>query len=143
MVFIIPDFDKKSGEYLTFTLCKCLLTCMNIPKRKSTQERKSEIVDAALHLSADVGPDRMTTEALAKKVGLSHGAIFRHFPTKSAIWIAVFETIASKMEQVWSGVKPASSSNERIRALVRAQLHLVTTIPALPSILFSKELRQD
>ena len=72
---------------------------MDSPKRKSTQERKSEIVDAALNLSADAGPGQITTEALAKRVGVSHGAIFRHFPTKAAIWNAVFETIAKKMEQ--------------------------------------------
>lgn len=115
---------------------------MDSPKRKSTQERKSEIVDAALNLSADAGPGQITTEALAKRVGVSHGAIFRHFPTKAAIWNAVFETIAKKMEQGWHRIKPSPSPCERLRFLVRAQLRLVVAIPALPSIIFSRELHK-
>lgn len=115
---------------------------MNTPKRKPTQERKSEIVDAALNLSVDVGPDQITTEALAKKVGVSHGAIFRHFPTKAAIWTAVFETIAHKMEHEWGKVDPAPSPCKRLRFLVRAQLTLVTAVPGLPSIIFSRELHK-
>ncbi len=115
---------------------------MNTPKRKPTQERKSEIVDAALDLSMDVGPGRLTTEALAKKVGVSHGAIFRHFPSKAAIWSAVFETIAKKMEQTLGGLTPSASPSKRLGMLVRGQLTLVTAIPALPSIIFSRELHK-
>jgi len=113
---------------------------MNTLKRKSTQERKSEIVDAAFSLSLDVGPGRITTEALAKKIGLSHAAIFRHFPTKEDIWSAVFETISQKMEQGWSDLELAPSSCKRLHDLVGAQLRLVTAVPALPSIIFSREL---
>lgn len=57
--------------------------------RKSAKERKVEIVEATLRLAAEIGPDRMTTEALAKEVGISQPSIFRHFPTKGHIWEAV------------------------------------------------------
>lgn len=123
-------------------LCKYLLTYMDTPKRKSTQERKSEIVFAALSLAAELGPGRMTTAELAKKVGVSHGAIFRHFATKEDIWAAVFVTIAEKMQQGWNEIEPSSSPLKRLRLLVSAQLRLVSELPALPSILSSRELHQ-
>ncbi|MDH3335853.1 MAG: TetR/AcrR family transcriptional regulator, partial [Rhodospirillaceae bacterium] len=115
---------------------------MNTPKRKSTQERKSEIVEATLALTAKVGPESITTEELAAKVGVSHGAIFRHFPSKNAIWSAVFENVAQKMENGWRGVSPDISPSKRLRYLVRAQLRLVTIVPALPAIIFSRELHK-
>jgi len=115
---------------------------MNTTKRKPTQERKSEIVDAVLVLAAKAGPERITTEALAAKVGISHGAIFRHFPTKNAIWSAVFESISQKMENSWHKVAPDPSPVKRLRFLVRAQLKLVTLVPALPAIIFSRELHK-
>lgn len=115
---------------------------MNTTKRKPTQERKAEIVDAVLSLSVKEGPERITTEALAEKVGISHGAIFRHFPNKDAIWAAVFESILQKMENGWHKITPDPSPAKRLRFLVRAQLKLVTIIPALPAIIFSRELHK-
>lgn len=108
--------------------------------RKPTQERKSEIVDAALVLSADVGPGKLTTEALAKRVGVSHGAIFRHFPNKAAIWSAVFDAIANRMEAVWATVDKRTHPTKRLCLLIQAQLKLVTAVPALPTVIFSREL---
>ncbi len=48
--------------------------------RKSAEDRKAEIVDAALRLADDIGPDRLSTEVLAEAVGISQPGIFRHFP---------------------------------------------------------------
>lgn len=132
------DYSKS----LTISPCKYLLTCMNTTNRKPTQERKSEIVDAVFNLSAEVGPDRITTEALAKEVGISHGGIFRHFPTKGAIWSAVFKNISHKMENGWSKIASDTSPSKRLQFLVRAQLKLVTVVPALPAIIFSRELHK-
>jgi AcrR family transcriptional regulator len=116
---------------------------MSIVKRKSAPERKAEIVEAVLKLSMDVGPGSVTTEALAKHVGVSQGAIFRHFPTKTAIWSAVFDTLSRKMEQSWGNIEQSSSPSERLRLLVRAQLSVVVAVPALPSIISSRELQNE
>ncbi len=50
--------------------------------RKRADDRKSEIVMVALRLADELGPDRLTTNAVAKVVGLIEPGIFRHFPTK-------------------------------------------------------------
>lgn len=115
---------------------------MNKRIRKPQQERKAEIVEAALNLSAEVGPDQTSTEAIAERIGFSQSAIFRHFPTKTDIWNAVFAKLSNEMEQGWEGADHKRSAQERIQFVVLSQLRLVNSVPALPSIVFSRELHR-
>ncbi|MCC3305098.1 TetR/AcrR family transcriptional regulator [Sneathiella sp. HT1-7] len=109
--------------------------------RKPAETRKSEIIDATLRLADKLGPDRLTTETIAEAVGLTQPGIFRHFPKKQDLWEAVAARVGAMMETRWkkaeSGDTPAT---DRIRALIGAQLRLIQSTPAIPAILFSREL---
>tara|TARA_R110002072_G_scaffold42848_2_gene120727 strand:- start:3014 stop:3643 length:630 start_codon:yes stop_codon:yes gene_type:complete len=110
-------------------------------QRKTAESRKSEIVDATLRLADKLGPDRLTTETIAHAVGLTQPAIFRHFPKKQDLWEAVAERVGSMMEIRWKKVQNSdASATDRIRALIRVQLRLIQSTPAIPAILFSREL---
>jgi AcrR family transcriptional regulator len=112
--------------------------------RQSAEERKSQIVAEMLRLADEIGPDRLSTTDIARAVGLSQPAIFRHFPTKGALWLAVAEDIAARLRQDWSTAEAqAVTSAARLRALIGAQLTAISETPALPSILFSRELQVD
>ena len=109
--------------------------------RKTAESRKAEILDAALRLADKLGPDRLTTEAIADAVGLTQPGIFRHFPKKQDLWEAVAARIGSMMEERWKKAQNGNApATHRIRALVRAQLRLIQSTPAIPAILFSREL---
>ncbi len=112
--------------------------------RKSSDERKSEIVTAALEMAGDIGPDRLTTQALAKQVGLSHSGIFRHFPTKESIWEAVGQHIGQMMRPKASA-KDNSSRNpaQELIRFVHRHLSFFQATPAIPAILFSRELHSE
>ncbi|MCB1990978.1 MAG: TetR/AcrR family transcriptional regulator, partial [Geminicoccaceae bacterium] len=112
--------------------------------RKPAATRKAEIVEAALRLADELGPDRLTTEAIAGAVGLTQPAIFRHFPTKQDLWEAVGARIGELMEERWAAV-PADEgrATDRVRALVATQLGLIQATPAIPAILFSRELHVE
>ncbi len=112
--------------------------------RKSADDRKAEIVAAALSLAAKAGPDRLTTADVAQAVGLSQAAIFRHFPKKQDLWQAVASRIGAEMAERWSeaGAGRAAPA-DRLRALVETQLRLIQSTPALPAILFSRELHAE
>ncbi len=56
--------------------------------RLPTEERQAEIVAAALHLARTVSPVSITTSDIAAAIGITQGAVFKHFPTKDAIWVA-------------------------------------------------------
>lgn len=111
-------------------------------QRKSAEDRKAEIVATAIRLAGEVGPDRVTTQALAEAVGVSQPAIFRHFPTKPDIWLAVGETITRRMETEAAPDAPADPL-AALEALVARYLGQIMQTPAIPAILFSRELHVE
>jgi AcrR family transcriptional regulator len=52
-------------------------------------------------LADELGPDRLTTQAVADAVGLNKPAIFRHFTSKQALWLAVADAISETMTGAW------------------------------------------
>ncbi|MFP5511294.1 MAG: TetR/AcrR family transcriptional regulator [Alphaproteobacteria bacterium] len=114
--------------------------------RQSAEERKTQIVAEVLRLADEIGPDRLSTTDVARAIGLSQPAIFRHFPTKGALWLAVAECIADRLQRGWAKAEAdaaAAGPQARLKALISAQLTAIAQTPALPSILFSRELQVD
>jgi AcrR family transcriptional regulator len=112
--------------------------------RQTAEERKAQIVAEVLRLADEIGPDRLSTTEVARAIGLSQPAIFRHFPTKGALWLAVAEDIADRLQSYWAEAEAgATGSHARLKALILAQLTAIAETPALPSILFSRELQVD
>jgi AcrR family transcriptional regulator len=109
--------------------------------RKNAADRRDEVIDATLRLASDIGPERITTDAIAKAVGLSQAAVFRHFPRKEDIWAAVLDWLRARFAERWAGMAAGETSSERrLRAIVRGQLEFVRANPGLPMILMSREL---
>lgn len=112
--------------------------------RKPADIRKTEIVTAVMVMADKIGPDRVTTAAVAKAVGVTQAALFRHFPSKSALWIALAESVSSKLTSAWeSAVAGKQRPDERLKALVLSQLGQIEQTPALPILLFSRELNVE
>ena len=64
---------------------------MEQKKRISSSQRREQILDAACELFARQGFSSTTTRQLAEKVGCSETIIFRIFPSKEAIFEALFD----------------------------------------------------
>ncbi|HXH03211.1 MAG TPA: TetR/AcrR family transcriptional regulator [Candidatus Competibacteraceae bacterium] len=112
--------------------------------RKTAAERQAEIILTALRLAHERGPERVSADAIAKLIGVSQPAVFRHFPTKQALWMAIAEWIGEALERIWqravSGDAPALL---RLRELLRQHLMFIEATPAIPAILFSRELHSQ
>lgn len=112
--------------------------------RKTAKTRKVEIVATTLRLADELGPDRLTTQAVADAVGLTQPGVFRHFPTKQALWQAVAEAIDAKMTDAWQAALASSSAPlDRLAHLIRTQLRQIEGNPAIPAILHSRELQTE
>jgi AcrR family transcriptional regulator len=109
--------------------------------RKSAEERRDEIVGATIELAYQVGPERITTEAIARAIGVTQAAIFRHFPRKQDIWLAVVDWISERLGRRWAAAGEGGTPEARLRALVVGQFEFIRTMPALPVILFSREIQ--
>jgi AcrR family transcriptional regulator len=112
--------------------------------RKSAPERRQEIVAAALVLIDRGGPSAATTTAIAELVGVSQAAIFRHFPKKEEILLAVVEWIAAHVApRLAAAAESADQPLARLRAVLDIQLCIVRDTPAMPALLFSRELHNE
>ncbi|MBD3802688.1 MAG: TetR family transcriptional regulator [Thioclava sp.] len=112
--------------------------------RKSAGLRKAEIVSTVLEMADQIGPDRVTTNAVAKQIGLTQAALFRHFPSKAELWGAVAEHVTDTLATAWeAALEDVSDPLERVHALVAAQLGVIARTPAIPMLLFSRELTTE
>jgi TetR/AcrR family transcriptional regulator len=112
--------------------------------RKSADLRKAQILATVLDLADRIGPDRVTTGAVAAAIGVTQAALFRHFPTKAMLWQAVAEDVADRLTTAWdTALQGSAGPIPRLTALVAAQLDQIAATPALPMLLFSRELNVD
>ncbi len=113
-------------------------------RRKSADVRREEIVEASLALLARDGPRALTTAAIAGAVGVSQAAVFRHFPTKTAILVACVDAIGDHIgPAVAAALAGDAGAEARLRAVVAAIFRVAKTIPAMPTTMFSRELHAE
>lgn len=62
-------------------------------ERQSTEIRQEQIKQAVLDIIFTDGLKNLSTRNLAKKIGMSEGAIFRHFPTKQDIILSIMKDV--------------------------------------------------
>jgi AcrR family transcriptional regulator len=63
--------------------------------RKSTRVRKKQIMDAARKLIMRSGSEHVTIRNMAKAVGISDGAIYRHFKSKMEILSFLADSVSA------------------------------------------------
>ena len=63
-------------------------------KKQNTEIRQEQIKKAVLDIIADEGLHQLSTRKLAQRIGLTEGAIFRHFPTKRDIIKGIMDDVA-------------------------------------------------
>lgn len=110
--------------------------------RLSTEERQVEIVEAALRLACESSPALITTADIATAIGVTQGTVFKHFPTKDAIWLAamrwVRETLLQKLQ---AAADEAATPLDALAGIFRAHVEFVIAHPGVPRFIFH-ELQQ-
>jgi len=106
-------------------------------QRLMSDERQREIVAAVLALARERGPDAITTQAIADRIGVTQGAIFRHFADKEAIWLAVFSWVRASLGAVFAAaVAKADSPLARIERAFLAHVAFIAANPGVPRVMF-------
>lgn len=109
-----------------------------IRQRLSAEERQDEIIRAAVDLAAEQGMDNVTTQGIADVVGVTQGAIFRHFPTKETIWIAVVHWVRARlMSAIDRAASQAADPLDAVRRIFVAHIAFAEKNPATPRLLFA------
>ncbi len=86
-------------------------------------DTRQKLMHGAAELILEVGFEAMTTAAVAKRAGVSEGAIYRHFPSKEALAEAVFADIWRLYNDlVEKHLPPRDRPKERLDAFFQATL---------------------
>lgn len=78
--------------------------------RLPASARRENILDAAIAVFARVGYREAATAAIAAELGISEPTIFRHFPTKRALYLAAIDRSAEITMGRWQEIAAQSSS---------------------------------
>jgi AcrR family transcriptional regulator len=89
-----------------------------VQRRKSTAIRKQEIIDAARKLIIRKGSEHLTVRAMAKQVGLTEAAIYRHFKSKreilSFLMNHIMDTMLHDVERSTAENSPSLDTIEQV-----------------------------
>lgn len=106
-------------------------------QRMPTDARQREIVAAVLALARERGPDVITTQAIADRMGVTQGAVFRHFPDKQAIWLAVFASVRESLgAALTAATEQVDSPLTKIERAFLAHIAFIVANPGVPRVMF-------
>ena len=112
--------------------------------RKDHETRKTEIIQGALDLAAQVGVSAVTTQSIADRVGIAQPTVFRHFKTKEAIFNAAMEFIAFSLFKALDPVLTATGpADNQLKKLFSIQLKFISKRRGVPRLLFSDRLHVE
>ncbi len=109
-------------------------------ERKTADSRRREIADAALRVIAEQGLGRFTALAIAREVGVSDAALFRHFQTKEEIVLAAIDRLE---EILFAGFPPAGHDPlDRLGNFFRQRVAVIEENPGVARLVASDALAQ-
>lgn len=110
---------------------------INKPTRLPTDERQADIVAAALRLARDVSPGQITTSDIAAAVGVSQGALFKHFASKDAIWLATIDWVQVQLlASLEAAAAAAATPLAALGDVFEAHVAFVVAHPGVPRLIF-------
>ena len=116
------------------------MTARHLP----AEERRSVTVETVLALAAEQNPSEITTAAISARMNLTQGALFRHFPSKEALWTAVMEWVAERlMQRIERAVTEAPGPLAALRSVFLAHAGFVVEHPGVPRMMFGELQRAE
>ncbi len=108
------------------------------PRKKPLQRRATETVTTLLDATAqellDGGYDRMSTNKIARRAGVSVGSLYQYFPNKEAIVVALKRRMADREREVigekLAGLRDADLPTA-VRVVIDTQIAVVLSEPEL------------
>ncbi len=118
-----------------------------VPSRQTADERRTEVLAAAVSEFARCGYAGTSTEAIATRAGISQPYLFRLFGTKKDLFVATFDLVADRIINELTRASEGLEGQEAQAAmgaaylelmqdpdLLQVQLHGFAAAPADPDI---------
>lgn len=105
----------------------------------SADERRATSVQALIRLARDADPRQITTASVATEMGVSHAALFRHYPDKAALWADAVQWIEHELtRRVEAAAASASTPRASLAAMFEAHARFLADFPGAPRLMLSE-----
>jgi AcrR family transcriptional regulator len=99
---------------------------------KDYSKRQLEIISASIALIGEGGIQEFTVKNLSKKIGFVEAALYRHFPSKSDILVAVFSFLEAKVLERYNFIiKKECSATDKLYETIQSYIEYFSENPAL------------
>jgi AcrR family transcriptional regulator len=140
-----------SAAYICVIGTLCHAAVMARPRKPAAKPRRTyhhgdlrhALVEEALRLAAEGGPEAVTVREVARRAGVSSGAPFRHFPDRTTLLTAVAEEAMKRFRQeILRALEAAADKGplERLRAIGSAYLRWAVRHPTFFEVISSRRL---
>ena len=118
----------------------------SVRRRRQPALVRRNLLEAAAALALEGGPEAVTVQAVARRGGVTKGALFHHFSDKDALLSALFDDILEAFSTAISTAledEPADAHGRFTRAYIRATLDpgLAASAPLNAVLLLSPPAR--
>ena len=104
-----------------------------VERREAT---RAALIAAARASLLDVGHEATSTEGVLVRAGVSRGALYHHFPSKTDLVAVVFETVSRELvDQAQAAAKDATTAREAVIVSLKTWLRRVMEPDAFRIIL--------
>jgi AcrR family transcriptional regulator len=98
-------------------------------ERKSAEERREQVLDAAIDVFAEHGLSGASTDEIARKAGISQPYLFRLFHTKKELFIASVERCFAETRETFERAAEGTTGEEALHAMGHAYTDLIRSDP--------------
>lgn len=105
--------------------------------RKETSERKNEVFQAILQIIEEKGIDGISTTEVARRVGISQPAIYRHFRNREEMIGFFIESLSDALQALLRSASEKGGSRQRLKTLLSLHLDMIEKNPVIPRLIFS------
>lgn len=98
------------------------------------QQRESAILDAALQLFSEQPWDRVTIAQVAIAAGIGKGTVYKHFPSKEALYTQLAARLAQDHLAALHATKAAQPPGQALRPVIRLAFEHMLNTPLLAQL---------
>jgi AcrR family transcriptional regulator len=100
------------------------MSSRRVPKGDKRERTRAKLIEVAAQVIGEKGYERLTLEEVARRAGMTRGAIYGNFKNREELILAVVSTRWQPIAPAW---RPGASLKEQLRLLGEA---VVASVPA-------------
>ena len=105
------------------------MTPQAVAERQTAEERREQIIRAAIAVFAERGYDAASTEEIARRVGISQPYLFRLFSTKRELVVASIQRCFDDTRTLFRSAARGAAGDEALHAIGNAYLEWIQRDP--------------